>query len=196
MVAVSEHATFDVVLAAARAGAAWAVQRLYEDHLAPVASYVRLRGAPDPDDVVSETFLQVFRDLGTFQGDADAFRTWVLTIAHRRVLDDWRRRSRRPREEPIPDGMDPWGGDVEDDVLRRDQFGRVRRILGDLSDAHREVVLLRVVAELSLEETAVVMGRSVGAVKSLQHRAVSALRESINARHETSTTSPAITEER
>src|SRR3954452_23105418 len=88
---------FDDVLAAAQAGAAWAFETLYPDLSPAVTGYLRLHGAPEPDDLASETFLGVFRGLSGFAGDEDALRSWVFTIAHRRLVDDWRRRSRRPR---------------------------------------------------------------------------------------------------
>lgn len=87
---------FDEVLVAAQAGAGWAFARLYDDLAGIVAGYLRLRGAAEPDDVTSETFLAVFRGLGSFTGGEQQFRSWVFTIAHRRLLDEHRYRSRRP----------------------------------------------------------------------------------------------------
>src|SRR3954463_3211548 len=111
---------FDDVLAAAQAGAAWAFETLYRNLSPVVTGYLRLHGAADPDDLASETFLGVFTGLAAFHGDEEALRSWVFTIAHRRLIDDWRRRSRRPELAPDPgDLTDHVGGDVEDDVLAR-----------------------------------------------------------------------------
>lgn len=166
----------DEVLAAARRGEAWAVARLYEDLKGPVVTFVRLRGARDPDDVTSETFLQVFRDLDGFEGDAQGFRAWVFTIAKRRLIDERRRASRRVREVRMAPGVDPAGGDAADEALDGLGDARVQALLAGLTADQREVVLLRIVGDLSLKDTAQVMGRSVGAVKVLQHRALAALR--------------------
>ena len=172
--------SFPAVLAAARAGEPWACTRLYEDLKRPVLTYVRLRGARDPDDVTSEVFLGVFRGLAAFSGDAAGFRAWVFTIARRRVVDDRRARGRRPREVPLHDtAVDPVGGDVEDDALRWLGDDRVAAMLTALTPSQREVVLLRVVADLPLDHVASVTGRSVGAVKVTQHRALRALRRSL-----------------
>lgn len=170
---------FERTLAAARAGEAWACARIYEDLKRPVVAYVRLRGAADPDDVTSEVFLSVFRDLHRFSGDEHDFRAWVFTIAHRRVLDAWRRRSRRPVTEPLPAGWEPSGGDAEEDALSALGNREVEAVLARLTPEQRDVVLLHVVADLPLAEVAAVMGRSVGAVKSLQYRALGALRRSL-----------------
>lgn len=170
---------FDDVLAAARAGEAWAVARLYEDLKGPVVTFARLRGARDPDDVTSETFLQVFRDLARFTGDESGFRAWVFTIARRRLLDEHRRSSRRVREVRLTSGVDAAGGDTAEDAMAALGDARVRTLLDGLSVDQREIVLLRIVADLSLRDTAAVTGRSVGAVKILQHRALAALRSSL-----------------
>ena len=87
---------FEEVLAAAQAVAGWAFEVLYTDLAPAVTSYLRLHGALEPDDLASETFIGVFTGLGGFSGDEAALRAWVYTIAHRRLVDDWRRRSRRP----------------------------------------------------------------------------------------------------
>src|SRR5688572_25774632 len=109
---------FDDVVAAAQAGAAWAFETLYRDLSPAVTGYLRLHGAAEPDDLASETFLGVFTGLGSFRGDEDALRAWVFTIAHRRLVDDWRRRSRRPQvADEDRDLAGHVGGDVEDDAL-------------------------------------------------------------------------------
>lgn len=170
---------FHRILAAARAGEAWACARIYEDLKQPVLGYVRLRGGVDADDVTSEAFLCVFRDLVRFEGDEVDFRAWVFTIAHRRVLDAWRKRSRRPRQSRLSPEMDIEGGDTEDEAFARLGVEEIERLLEQLTPQQRDVVLLRVLADLPLEQVAEVLGRSVGAVKALQHRALSALRRGI-----------------
>jgi RNA polymerase sigma factor (sigma-70 family) len=169
---------FDDVLAAARAGAAWAFEVLYRDLSPAVTGYLRLHGALEPDDLASETFLAVFRGLAGFSGDEDALRSWVFTIAHRRLVDDWRRRSRRPQLADDADDVFPEtsGGDVEDDVLTRLGTETVHRMCAGLPADQRSVLLLRVLADLTVEQVAAVTGRSVGAVKALQRRGLRRLR--------------------
>ncbi|MGR6967341.1 RNA polymerase sigma factor [Geodermatophilus sp. URMC 61] len=168
---------FDDVLAAAQAGAAWAFEVLYRDLSPAVTGYLRLHGALDPDDLASETFLAVFRGLVGFSGDEDALRSWVFTIAHRRLVDDWRRRSRRPRlADDVDDLPETPGGDVEDDVLTRLGTETVHRLCAGLPSDQRSVLLLRVLADLTVEQVAAVMGRSVASVKALQRRGLRRLR--------------------
>lgn len=165
---------FEPILAAARAGAGWAFTRLYEGLAPAVAGYLTVQGAPEPDDLTSDVFQRAFTRIGSFSGDEDRFRSWVFTIAHNVLVDDRRRRDRRP--VPTPAAPEVPGGDVEDDALRRLSEERVRRLCDLLVPDQRDVLLLRLVAGMTLEETATVTGRTTGAVKALQHRAVAALR--------------------
>jgi RNA polymerase sigma factor (sigma-70 family) len=168
---------FDDVLAAAQAGAPWAFEVLYRDLAPSVTGYLRLHGAAEPDDLASETFIGVFTGLGGFSGDEAALRGWVFTIAHRRLVDDWRRRSRRPQVADDPgDLTELRGGDVEDDALTGLGAETVHRLCAELPDDQRSVLLMRILADLTIEQVAQAMGRSVGATKALQRRGLRTLR--------------------
>ena len=170
---------FDDVLLAAQAGAGWAFTRLYEDLAGVVTGYLRQQGAQDADDVASETFLQAFDAIGTFEGDEEAFRSWVFTIAHRRLIDERRRSSRRPRTTPI-EGDEGTGGHEEAAdraVMAEAEWVRLERHLAALTSLQRDVVLLRVVAGLTVAETADVVRRSEDAVRQLQRRGLRTLEE-------------------
>jgi RNA polymerase sigma factor (sigma-70 family) len=169
---------FDDVLSAARAGAAWAFEVLYRDLAPAVTGYLRLHGAAEPDDLASETFIGVFTGLGGFTGDEAGLRAWVFTIAHRRLVDDWRRRSRRPQAADDPTDLSGHaGGDVEDDALTRLGAEAVQRLCGELPADQRSVLLLRILADLTVDQVAQVLGRSVPSVKALQRRGLRTLRE-------------------
>jgi RNA polymerase sigma factor (sigma-70 family) len=168
---------FDDVLAAAQAGAAWAFEVLYRDLAPSVTGYLRLHGAAEPDDLASETFIGVFTGLSGFSGDEAALRGWVFTIAHRRLVDDWRRRSRRPQVTDDPGDLAEFcGGDVEDDALSGLGAETVHRMCAELPDDQRSVLLLRILADLTIEQVAAAIGRSVGATKALQRRGLRSLR--------------------
>ena len=164
---------FDSVLAAARAGADWAWERIYADLSGPVIGYLRAHGAADPEDVAGEVFLQVVRDLPRFApGREDPqrdFRAWVFTIVHRRLLDDRRRRARKPAAA-LPEGFDLPGGDVAEDATIQLDRGRVLGLLDDLPADQRSVLLLRILGDMTIEEIAQAVGKRPGAVKALQRR--------------------------
>ncbi|MDK3255002.1 RNA polymerase sigma factor [Blastococcus capsensis] len=173
--------TFPEVLAAARAGAAWAFEVLYRDLAPSVTGYLRLHGALEPDDLASESFIGLFTSLSTFDGDEGALRAWVFTIAHRRLVDDWRRRSRRPQVRGSDAdllGAIP-GGDVEEDALAALGSVAVHELCAALPDDQRAAILMRIVGDLSLEQVADAMDRSVGAVKALQRRGLLTLRSEL-----------------
>lgn len=170
---------FAPVLDAARAGADWAWTRLYAD-LAPVVhGYLRTRGTREPEDVLGEVFLQVVRDLERFDGDEAGFRSWVFTIAHRRIIDEGRRQGRRPVETADDADLElalPTAATGEAEALERMGTEDVVRILGVLTDEQRDALALRFVGGLSQAEVAEVTGRNANAVKALQRRALATLR--------------------
>ncbi|MGY1820615.1 RNA polymerase sigma factor [Geodermatophilus sp. SYSU D00079] len=171
---------FDDVLAAAQAGAAWAFEVLYRDLAPAVTGYLRLHGAVEPDDLASETFIGVLTGLAGFRGDEDALRAWVFTIAHRRLVDDWRRRGRRPQVHDDDASLDELGGgDVEDDALVRIGATDVHRLCGTLPGDQRAVLLLRILGDLTVDQVAQVLGRSAGSVKALQRRGLRSLRAAL-----------------
>ncbi len=165
---------FGEQLAAARRGEDWAWHRLYTELIGPITGYLLSRGADAPDDLAAETFLHVARNIESFDGDEDSFRSWVFVIAHRRLIDARRAANRRPQ---IADRAeeDRQGGDVEEEAIDRLGNDKVQELLDYLTEDQREVLALRVVADLSLKETARITGRDVGAVKALQRRAIQRL---------------------
>ncbi len=172
---------FEEVLAAARQGAGWAYTRLY-DSLAPaVAGYARAQGAGDPEDLTSEVFLAAFSRLGSFAGDEAQFRSWVFTIAHRRVIDDRRARTRRPPPQSLDVGekgpyRGPVSGSAEDHAVDAMGMQRIRDVLDRLAPDQRDVIALRVVADDLVEQVAAMLGKQPGAVKALQRRGLASLR--------------------
>lgn len=184
------HEPFATLLTAAQAGGEWAYERLYRSLAPAVAGYLRVQGAADPDDLTSEVFERAFRNLGGFSGGEAQFRSWLFTIAHHRLTDERRRVGRRPvradgdvSELPardVPTGDAPIGnvpiGNVEDEAMRRLATERVRRLCEGLVPDQRDVLLLRMLAALTVEEIAEALGKTPGAVKALQRRGLAAIR--------------------
>ena len=167
---------FDTVLAAARAGTPWAFERIFTALSPVVEGYLRTQGAAEPEDLTSEVFLAVFRNLGTFAGDEAGFRAWVFTIAHRRLLDARRRVMRRPQPAPLTEVDDrPADDDVEATVARHLGDEHVRALCARLLPDQRDVLLLRLIGRLTVDEVAAMLDRSPGAVKALQRRGFQAI---------------------
>jgi RNA polymerase sigma factor (sigma-70 family) len=143
---------FDAVLEGVRLGEPWAFDRIFR-RLAPVVTvYLGAQGSEEPDDLTSEVFLGVLRNIGSFRGDEAGFRAWVFTIAHRRLTDERRRISRHPVIEPLVAAADRLApDDVEDTVARSLGTERVRALCELLGRDQRNVLLLRLVAALTVE---------------------------------------------
>jgi RNA polymerase sigma factor (sigma-70 family) len=171
---------FPTVLDAAKKREPWAFARLYSDLSPPVAGYLRVQGAAEPEDVTSDVFLGVFTGLGSFDGSETQFRSWVFTIAHRKLIDERRRLARR-RWSPAGnlETLDHTGGDVEADAFEVLGSQRVLEWCAHLSADQRDVVVLRIIGDLTVEQVALIVGKSSGAVKALQRRALSSLRHQL-----------------
>jgi RNA polymerase sigma factor (sigma-70 family) len=167
---------FHEVLAAAQRDERWALEHVYRVLGPVVTGYLRTQGAVEPEDLTSEVFVGVLRKVGAFRGDEAAFRSWVFTIAHRRLLDERRRLRRRPPPEPLDEALDaPAPDDVEDVVAQIQDADRLRRLCQRLKGDQRDVLLLRFLGGLTVDEVAAALGKTRGAVKGLQRRGFLAL---------------------
>ena len=169
------------VIVAARGGADWAWTAIYRELAPAVLGYLRSRGAVEPDDLLGEVFLQVVRDLHKFDGTARDFRAWVFVIAHHRMLDESRRRARQP-VEPLARFADGEHRveNVEDDALQAISTDRIRTILDKVSPDQREVLLLRILGGLTIDEIARALEKRPGAIKALQRRGLAAIEREIS----------------
>lgn len=173
---------FGSILQAARVRAEWAWAELYRDLAPAVLGYLRARGAADPEDLLGDVFLRVVRKLSSFSGDERQFRAWVLTIAHNRLLDDHRARTRRPLAAASHEVLAQVGEcrDAEQEAIAGLEADRVLRAVHRLSPDQQDVILLRLLGELSVEEVARAVGKRPGAVKALQRRGLAALKKELS----------------
>lgn len=175
---------FESVLAAARRGDEYAWTQLYLELAPVVTGYLVGQGCPSAEDVASETLFQVVRDLWRFDGDEGAFRSWVFTIAHHRLIDARRYAAVRPAMATDAEELlrhAPLGASSEDQALAQPGTGSIEHLLTAVTDEQRDVLLLRYVADLSLQEVGRVLGKSYNATKALHRRALDALREELSA---------------
>lgn len=174
-------AEFEVILEAAQNGASWACTRIYESLVPSVAGYLRVEGADDPDDLASEVFLRVF------SGCRSVFRRRIavssLGLHHR----PWPGGRRPPDKEQAPDvgvlecldGQGPTTAGAEEEAMKRLGLIEVHRLLAALTPEQRDVLALRLIAEMSVEEVANALQKPPGAVKALQRRALATLRRTV-----------------
>jgi len=163
----------DAVLAAQADRAAFAV--LYQRYLDRVYGYCfyLLGDHHDAEDATERTFLAALRALPGFRDEGASFRAWLFRIARNTVLNARRGRIRR-RTEPLPDSFDRAAPDSDPAgmVAQADELRRALRVVHELPDDRRQVILLRFVDGLSSREIGLVLDRSEGAVRVLLHRAL------------------------
>jgi RNA polymerase sigma factor (sigma-70 family) len=171
---------FTTLLDAARQGSEAAWQELYGGLAPVVLGYLRANNAPDPEDVLSEVFLQVARDITTFDGEERGFRSWVFTIAHHRLIDARRHSARRPLDlSADPPEPSERADDAAEEALARIGIEEVHRVLAAISDEQRAVLLLRVLADMSIDDVATAIDKRPGAVKALQRRGLAAVKREL-----------------
>jgi RNA polymerase sigma-70 factor (ECF subfamily) len=172
---------FSSTLPAAQAGAEWALTALYRAHNPRILRYLWAQVGQEAEDVASEMWLDAARNLRSFTGDEDAFRGWLFTIAHRRLIDHRRRTLRRPLSYPGDDRLSPPPTSSAEDHALAEGLGdqAAQRIMAALPAAQAEAVLLRVVGGLSVDQIAAVTGRRPGTIRVLQHRALRRLAQQI-----------------
>jgi RNA polymerase sigma-70 factor (ECF subfamily) len=176
-----EPSRFAEVLDWARCGEPAAWEEIFRQLSPAVAGYLRVQGARDVDDLVSEVFINVFRGVGTFVGDESAFRSWVFVIAHHRLIDERRRQTRRPTVDiELSQDHGPVARSGEQDAFDALGTERVLALCNRLVPDQRDVLMLRIVGDLTIEQIALVVDKSIGAVKALQRRGLDALRRIVS----------------
>lgn len=152
-------------------------ESIYRELAPAVLGYLRGHRIDDAEAVTQDVFLAVFSRIDGVRGGEDGVRTLVFSIAHARAVDHHRARARKPPTVEYEMEKDPRVTESAEDLAVTQSGDDVLSILSLLKDDHREVLLLRVLADMPLERVATVMGKSVGAVKQLQRRALLALRD-------------------
>ena len=173
---------FDSTLRGAQEGAEWAWSKLYSWLAADLRGYIRARGAHDPDAALGDVFVQLAGGISGFEGTAAGFRSWAFLIAHNRVIDQSRARSRDKSvptaPESLPSVVDRLVVDAE--VLDAMSAEELRGWLSDhLTADQLDVILLRVFGGLTPSEIAETLGKEPGTVRVSQHRALAKLRTAL-----------------
>lgn len=170
------------LISIAQNGEAEAFGELYERYAESIFRflYVRLSNRLDAEDLTAEVFMRVYRSLSGYREQGTPFLAYLFRIARNALIDHYRSSSRSGEKVSIDDSiiqdLHPDAGEAAMTSLEHQE---VREVLDQLRDDYRTVLVLRFLSELTPDETAQVMGRSPGAIRVLQHRALTALRNLI-----------------
>ncbi|ANH93084.1 RNA polymerase subunit sigma-70 [Streptomyces sp. SAT1] len=177
---LGDDAELTAAVLAAQTGDETAFRTVYRAVHPRLLGYLRtLVGEPDAEDVASESWLQIARDLERFSGDADRFRGWAARIARNRALDHIRMRGRRPAiggDETELAGRAA-ESDTADEAIESLTTGSALSLIAQLPQDQAEAVVLRVVVGLDAKTAAETLGKRPGAVRTAAHRGLRRLAE-------------------
>jgi RNA polymerase sigma-70 factor (ECF subfamily) len=160
----------------AKRGDQVAVAAIYEAFVEKIYQYIvyRVPTVTDAEDLTGEVFVRMVEGLPRYQITEVPFEAWLYRIAAARVADWYRRDKRRPQVE-LSETLSSSDPLPEDHLLREQELDTLREAVQELTDDQQQVLILRFVERRSHEETAEIMGKSISAVKSIQHRALTRL---------------------
>jgi RNA polymerase sigma-70 factor (ECF subfamily) len=176
--AVSDKPDLSAAVEAAQGGDEQAFRTLYRDVQPRLLRYLRAMVGEDAEDVASEAWLHIARDLPTFSGDSDGFRGWAATIARHRAMDHQRRHRRRPQQSATP--IDDLGDMASNDDTAESALDTVSTeaaiaMIAELPRDQAEAVMLRVVMGLDAESAGKVLGKRSGAIRTATYRGLKRL---------------------
>lgn len=168
----------DDALVRAQSGEPAAFSLLYKALSPAVLGYFAGRGSEDPEALTQEVFLTVFSKLDSVSGGFPGLRTFTFSVAHARYVDEVRKKTRSPVLVGYEaDGDTRVADSAESVALGNLDAGGAGGLLAHLNAEQRDVLLLRIVAELPIDQVAEVLGKSAGSVKQLQRRGLLKLKE-------------------
>jgi RNA polymerase sigma-70 factor (ECF subfamily) len=164
------------LLSRARQGEKKAIAELYRCHVDVIYRYVyaRVRDVMVAEDLTAQVFVKALEGLADYEPSETPFLAWLYRIAYARTVDHWRRHARR-QEVPLEEHLPTDGPLIKDEDDPEARWATAIDLLAQLTEDQQNVMILRFLGEMSLSDTAAVLGKTVGAVKAIQHRALASL---------------------
>ncbi len=180
--APSQAADLRRLVGLAQNGDREALEALYLLHFDRIYSYLHLSvgNRHDAEDLTTQTFLKMLEAIGRFRWQSAPFSAWLFRIAHNLSMDHFRATKRWQPEEEVPEPAGAQESSAEDEALQSIGRKGMLRLIEDLSNEQQQVLTLKFVFNFSNGEAATILGKTEGAVKSLQHRALAALQKRIS----------------
>jgi RNA polymerase sigma-70 factor, ECF subfamily len=158
-----------------------ALEELYLLHFDRIYSYLHMSvgSRHDAEDLTTQTFVKMLEAIGRFQWRSVPFSAWLFRIAHNLAMDHFRASRRWQPEDEIPEGIHGEETSAEEQALASLGQTSLLELIDRLSPEQRQVLTLKFVFRFSNAETAAILGKTEGAVKSLQHRALASLQRHV-----------------
>ena len=158
-----------------------ALEELYLLHFDRIYSYLHMSvgNRHDAEDLTTQVFLRMLESIGKFRFGSAPFSAWLFRIAHNLAMDHFRASRRWQPEEEVPEPEPPQESAAEEEAL--DAIGRqsMLELIDKLSPEQQQVLTLKFVFNFSNAEAAVILDKTEGAIKSLQHRALASLQRQL-----------------
>jgi RNA polymerase sigma-70 factor (ECF subfamily) len=158
------------------------LEALYLLHFDRIYSYLHLSvgNRHDAEDLTTQTFLKMLEAIGRFRWQSAPFSAWLFRIAHNLAMDHFRASRRWQPEEEVPEPEDATESSAEEAALESIGRRSMLELIENLSHEQKQVLTLKFVFNFSNGEAASILGKTEGAVKSLQHRALVSLQKQIS----------------
>jgi RNA polymerase sigma-70 factor, ECF subfamily len=158
-----------------------ALEELYLLHFDRIYSYLHMSvgNRHDAEDLTTQTFLKMLEAIGRFRWQSAPFSAWLFRIAHNLAMDHFRASRRWQPEEDVPEPEDAIESSAEDAAFESIGRRSMLDLIENLSHEQKQVLTLKFVFNFSNGEAAKILGKTEGAVKSLQHRALVSLQKHI-----------------
>jgi RNA polymerase sigma-70 factor (ECF subfamily) len=175
--AASDNGRIRDLVERAQLGDRAALEELYLIHFDRIYSYLHMTvgSRHDAEDLTTQTFVKMLESIGRFRWRSVPFSAWLFRIAHNLAMDHFRARRRWQPEEEIPEPAGVEEDSAEEQALASIGDASLLELIADLSPEQRQVLTLKFVFRFSNGEAAAILGKTEGAVKSLQHRALATL---------------------
>jgi RNA polymerase sigma-70 factor, ECF subfamily len=158
-----------------------ALEELYLLHFDRIYSYLHMSvgNRHDAEDLTTQTFLRMLESIGRFRWRSAPFSAWLFRIAHNLAMDHFRANRRWQPEEEVPEPEPPEESAAEEEALESIGRRSMLELIENLSHEQQQVLTLKFVFTFSNGEVATILGKTEGAIKSLQHRALASLQRQL-----------------
>src|ERR1041385_1008410 len=158
-----------------------ALEELYLIHFDRIYSYLHMSvgNRHDAEDLTTQTFLKMLESIGKFRFRSAPFSAWLFRIAHNLAMDHFRAARRWQPEEEVPEPPGQEELSAEDEAMHSIGRASMLELIDELSPEQRQVLTLKFVFNFGNGEVATILGKTEGAVKSLQHRALVSLQKQL-----------------
>ena len=178
----SENGGIRGLVERAQGGDREALEELYLLHFDRIYSYLHMSvgSRHDAEDLTTQTFVKMLESIGRFRWQSVPFSAWLFRIAHNLAMDHFRSKRRWQPEEEVPEPAGVEETSAEDQALASIGDASLLDLIARLSPEQQQVLTLKFVFRFSNGEAAAILGKTEGAVKSLQHRALSSLQKHVS----------------